>query len=90
MSGEDGRAGGSGDRPHNNRDDYGVIGVTDDGDEVRNQVDRKCQTAEKERQFDADSAGHRRVGGQSLEQPNQVWQQPRSVLNADVVRFDDP
>jgi hypothetical protein len=67
------------DRPQDQGHDDHVVGVPEDGDEVRHQVDRRGQVAEQQHQAQPHATGQRPVGRQTAQQPQQVGQQAEDV-----------
>ena len=62
----------AGDIAQHERDDDGVVRIADDWDEVRYEVDRQCEIAEEEHQPYVDRFGHCRIGGESVEQSQEI------------------
>ena len=71
----------SGNRPERDRHDDDVIGVAQYGHEIRDQIDRREQLREQEKQADTHASGHVRVGSQPPQQPNEIGKQPQRIAH---------
>lgn len=60
-------------------DDDGVVGVPEDVDEVRHQVDGQREVGQQQPKPDADAAGECLVSGQSPDEAQDVGQQPQRL-----------
>ncbi|WP_199181964.1 hypothetical protein [Cryobacterium sp. N21] len=49
------------------RDNDGIVGVTENGYEIRNEVDRRQQVEQKDREPDSSLDRHGSIGGQAFE-----------------------
>ena len=69
------------------RDDDGVVGIAENGDEIRNQVDRRQQVEQKNREPDSNTTRYGSIGGEALEQPRYVGRESNEVTKRSTTRM---
>jgi hypothetical protein len=77
------------DRAQDGCDDDRIIGVTEDRDEVRHEIDGKGQIGQEQREPYAHSSGQGGVGGQATDQAQHVGQQPQRLAEQAAARPED-
>lgn len=72
-------SGPSGCEPKSDRDDQRVIGVAQDGNEVRDEIDRRDQIQQQRAQPEPDTGGQSLIGGEALQQTHHIWGKAQKI-----------
>jgi hypothetical protein len=85
VSGDHPRTGGTDHGAQPDRDDDGVVGVADHGEEVGYQVDRHQEVPEQQPEPDSDTSRHAAVRCQPAQQPDHVREQPHPLTQRGAI-----